>query len=344
MDNFARLSSQERQLYFEQSAAQLGLSAQIIEKDFWVCWSLKRLFSLEDFRGHLTFKGGTSLSKIYHIIERFSEDVDVAIERSILGFGGENEPEKGITGNEQQRRLDRLTEACQNSIKDRLLPQLRDAIDTSLGRETDWRLSLDSSDPDRQSILFQYPSAIKGDLSPYFPASVKIEMGARSDHFPVEEHTVTPYMWDALPQAFSNPSTTVRVLAVTRTFWEKATILHRLHHLPERVAIPPRMSRHYYDMFKMSQGDIWNEILGSLNLLDRVIEQTDFFFKRVWAKYDEARHGMLHLSPSDRIVGLLKQDYRDMRPMFFNEPPPFERILVHLSGLEKIINETKQQL
>ena len=86
MDDFAKLPSEERQTYFEQAAAQRGLTAQVIEKDFWVCWGLRRLFSLSEFRDHLTFKGGTSLSKVYQAIERFSEDVDVAIDRSFLGF------------------------------------------------------------------------------------------------------------------------------------------------------------------------------------------------------------------------------------------------------------------
>jgi hypothetical protein len=342
VDDFAKLPDQDRRIHFEQSAGRLNLSAQIIEKDFWVCWCLKRLFLLDEFRGHLTFKGGTSLSKVYKAIERFSEDVDVAIERSILGFAGDKEPEKGETGKEQQRRLDRLTEACQNTIADRLLPKLRKAINTSLGHETGWSLSLDSSDPDRQSIVFQYPSAIVGYLSPYFPSSVKIEMGARSDHFPVEERSVTPYMLDAFPNVLANPSTTVRVLTATRTFWEKATILHRLYHIPEHSAIPPRMSRHYYDVFMLSQDEIWKEILGSLKLLDRVVEQTDFFFKRAWAKYDEALHGKLHLSPPDRIVKVLKQDYQDMQPMFFSEPPDFDKILSRLPELEKLINEGKR--
>ena len=261
MDNFARLSSQERQLYFEQSAAQLGLSTQIIEKDFWVCWSLKRLFSCR-ISADLTFKGGTSLSKVYHAIERFSEDVDVAIERSYLGFGGENEPEKGKTGKEQQRRIDRLTKACQIAIADRLLRSCATQSIHHLAAKLIGAYRSIHRTRINSRYCFSIRPAIKGDLSPYFPASVNIEMGARSDHFPVEERTVTPYMSDAFPEAFANAATTIRVLAVTRTFWEKATILHRLHHLPERIAIPPRMSRHYYDVFKLSQGDIWNEILG----------------------------------------------------------------------------------
>jgi hypothetical protein len=139
-----------------------------------------------------------------------------------------------------------------------------------------------------------------------------------------------------------HPEARVRVLAAARTFWEKATILHRLHHLPEGHAIPPRISRHYYDVFKLSQSTIWKEVLDSAGLLDRVVEQTAVFFKRAWARYDEARRGMLRLSPPEWIGGQLKQDYRDMRPMFFREPPPFEDILAHLPELENRINESKR--
>jgi hypothetical protein len=165
MDEFARLPSKERRLYFEQAAAETGLSAQIIEKDFWVCWCLRRLFSLDEFRDHLTFKGGTTLSKVYRVIERFSEDVDIAIERVFLGFGGDNEPEKGKTGKEQQRRIVRLKEACQAAVADRLQPQLRERIMLALGGDAGWSLLLDPDDPDRQSLLFRYPPAVEGGSS-----------------------------------------------------------------------------------------------------------------------------------------------------------------------------------
>lgn len=342
MDEFARLPSEQRRLYFEQAAARLNLTAQVIEKDFWVCWSLRRLFSLAEFRDHLTFKGGTSLSKVYRVIERFSEDVDVSIERSFLGFGGENEPEKGASGKERQRRIDRLKEACQDAIRQRLGPQLREAISTAIGDSGRWSLERDPADRDNQTLLFQYPPAITGSLSPYFSASVKLEMGALSDHYPVENASVTPYLSDAISDALSENTTHLRVLEAKRTFWEKATILHRLHHLPEGARIAPRMSRHYYDVFRLSQSPVWSYVLDSLDLLDRVVVQTRVFFKRAWAKYDEARTGKLRLSPSERIKGPLKQDYGDMRPMFFSEPPRFEQILARLPELENRINESKR--
>lgn len=338
MDDFARLPSRERRVYFEQAAIRLGLSAQMVEKDFWVCWSLKWLFALDEFRDHLTFKGGTTLSKAYKIIERFSEDVDVAIERSFLGFGGENEPERGTSGNEQQRRIADLKTACQAAVADRLQPQLSDTFEKALGGDTDWKFSLDPDDPDRQSLLFHYPPAIRTNLSPYFATSVKIELGARSDHFPVEKRFITPYLADAIPKSLSNAPAEVRVLAAERTFWEKATILHMLHHAPETKKIPPRMSRHYYDVYRLAQSPVWQRAMAGIELLDRVAVHKSVFFKTAWAHYETARPGTLRLTPSDRIVDELRQDYLGMQPMFFGSPPVFQEILSALPKLEERIN------
>ena len=341
MDEFARRSSEERRLYFEQSGAKLGLSAQVIEKDFWVCWGLKRLFSLSEFRNHLTFKGGTTLSKVYRVIERFSEDIDVAIERDFLGFGGDSAPEKGTSGKEQKRRIDRLKEACQSAVEDRLKPQLGEAVRTALGNTSDWDLSLDPHDPDRQSLLFQYPRAVTGPMSPYFATSVKFELGARSDHFPVEDATVTPYVQEAFSDAFSDAKTHVRVLLAIRTFWEKVTILHMLHHQPESRKIGPRMSRHYYDVYQLAQTPVLEQALVATDLLQRVAFFKSVYFKAGWARYDEAQLGTLRLMPADHNIGPLKEDYTRMQPMFFRKPPSFAGILEALPELEIRINDSR---
>lgn len=338
MDEFAQLPSEERRLYFEQASVRLGLSAQVIEKDFWVCWTLRRLFSLDEFRGHLTFKGGTTLSKIYRVIERFSEDVDVAIERGFLGFGGDSEPEKGASGKEQQRRIDRLKEVRQSTVADRLQPQLDNAIAIGLGGGAGWSLTLDPDDPDRQSLLFQYPPAITGTLSPYFATSVKIELGARSDHFPTEDATVTPYVVEVFPDVLPEAEAHVRVLVAARTFWEKATILHMLHHQPEGRRLAPRMSRHYYDVYRMSRGPVLQQALDAMDLLERVAIFKGVYFKAAWANYEEARPGTLRLMPGQQIIAPLREDYARMESMFFGEPPPFKDILACLPELEQRIN------
>jgi hypothetical protein len=279
---------------------------------------------------------------VYRVIERFSEDVDVAIERDFLGFGGANEPERGNSGKEQQRRIARLKEACQAAVADRLQPQLRAAINAALGDYMGWSLSLDPDDPDQQSLLFQYPARITNSLSPYFAAAVKIELGARSDHFPIETATVTPYVSEVFPDAFREARAHVRTLTAARTFWEKATILHMLHHQPEGRKIGPRMSRHYYDVYQMSQGPVLKQALDATDLLERVAVFKGVYFKAAWAKYEEARPGTLRLTPGERIIGPLARDYAEMRPMFFSEPPPFEEILAYLPELERRINSSKR--
>ncbi len=339
MDDFARLPSDQRRPYFDEAAARLGMNAQLVEKDFWVCWSLNRLFALGEFQDHLTFKGGTSLSKVYRVIERFSEDIDVAIERAFLGFGGEDEPEAGRSKKEQDRRVGRLKTACQTAIHDRLGPQLRESIAAQLGTETGWTLMRDPADRDDQTLLFEYPPSITTGLSRYFAPSVKIELGARSDHFPVEHATVSPYLSGVLPGALPADTTRVRVLGAERTFWEKATILHMLRYQPEEKPLQSRMSRHYYDVFRLAQSAHFELALEKPELLDRVAKHKSVFFKVTWAHYDQAHRGTLRLMPAAHIVGKLKQDYDAMSPMFFGEAPAFQEILDLLPELEKRINQ-----
>ncbi len=93
MNSFAQLSEEERRVAFDETAAALNLPAVSVEKDFWVCWALSVLFGLEGIGEHLVFKGGTSLSKAYKLVERFSEDIDIVIDRETLGFGGQDSPE-----------------------------------------------------------------------------------------------------------------------------------------------------------------------------------------------------------------------------------------------------------
>ncbi|MBN2581006.1 MAG: nucleotidyl transferase AbiEii/AbiGii toxin family protein [Pirellulales bacterium] len=342
MDDFARLSSKERQRYFGEASERLDLTAQIIEKDFWVCWCLKRLFLLPEFQGHLTFKGGTSLSKVYHVIERFSEDVDVSIERAFLGFGGRNEPEAASSKKQQHHRIEALQQKCQEAIAEQLEPQLRQAIASALATDGGWSLEQDPHDPDGQTLLFQYPPAIASSLSPYFASSVKIELVARSDAFPVESASISPILCNAFSDALQEKHCVVRALAAERTFWEKATILHMLHHAPDEGKLKPGMSRHYYDVYEMAQSSVFERAMKSIDLLRRVAAHKSVFFKAAWANYDTARPGTLCLMPCDVIVQGLKTDYQAMREMFHSEPPPFDEILSSLLDLEHQINHAQQ--
>ena len=230
MDAFAILPEEERRAYFETAAGTLGLAPELVEKDFWVCWILKRLFALNDIGAHLTFKGGTSLAKVYKTIRRFSEDVDVSIERSYLGFGDKMEPEAGKSNKEKMKRIEELQQACQNIIIKIILPQLTRETGEILKATQKWSIDLDPDDPDKQTLLFQFPNALTTSMGAYSKPAVKIELGARSDHWPVEPANITPYVYDVISKSMARPATSLRVLSAERTFWEKATILHMLYH------------------------------------------------------------------------------------------------------------------
>ena len=338
MNRFASLPHKEKRAYFEVAAANLNIMPQLVEKDFWVCWILKILFSLPEVGEHLTFKGGTSLSKCYDVIKRFSEDIDISIERSFLSGSRAMEPDKEESNKENQKRLKELHLACKAKIDDVIFPVLKKSVASVLPDKKEWKLELDVEDEDGQTILFIFPHAMTSHAENYIRSSVRIELGARSDHWPVETATVVPYIAN-IAGDIAIEGASLRVLAAERTFWEKATILHMIYHYPAEKNVPPRMSRHYYDIYAMVDSPIYKRALDNMDLLKHVAEHKSLFFKANWAHYEIARQGTLRLLPRDDQMSQLKNDYRQMQQMFFEEPPSFERIIEKLKGIKEKIND-----
>jgi len=111
VNKVARMDARERAELFAETAARRNVADAIVEKDFWVCWVLKQLFSNKAFEGRLLFKGGTSLSKIFHAINRFSEDIDLAVDYVALGFTGDKDPRKeNISKSKRNAILDQMME------------------------------------------------------------------------------------------------------------------------------------------------------------------------------------------------------------------------------------------
>lgn len=339
MDAVLQLTSKQRANLFENAAMKTGMDAVILEKDFWVCWTLQELFRVPVIGEHLIFKGGTSLSKVFKIIERFSEDIDVSIDRSFLGFGGANEPEAGASNKEKQRRIEALKTACQQKIANELLPALRTAIKSKVHHDEKWSLRSDDDDPDQQTLLFDYPTSFAPDTTGYIRRAVKIEMGARADHWPSETKTVMPYVAEQFPQGFKEAGCAVKVLSVERTFWEKATILHAEFHRPVDKPMPERFSRHYCDFYELIHKGVSTSATARLDLLARVAEHKNLFFKSAWAKFGEAVKGTLRVAPPASRLKSLRDDYGRMQQMFFGEPPEFEKIIALLKQWESGFNE-----
>jgi hypothetical protein len=307
-----------------------------MEKDFWVCWTLKRMASRPELAKHITFKGGTSLSKAYGIIQRFSEDIDLTIRRTAPGLDGLASPfDPDISGKERGRRTDAIKAGAQAFVLDIARPTFDSVIEASLGHREGWSIELDHDDGEQQTLLFHYPLTIASAGSGYIKPRIKLEFGARGDPEPFQARVIRPYLADEFPDAFSDPIASIETLAAERTYWEKATILHALHH---NGKLRDGMSRHYYDLLMLDEAGITQSAIAQRDLLASVVRNKNLMFSDRSASYDTAVLSTLRLLPSDGMLERLRADYLAMADMFIVSPPKFEQLLERLSALEAHLN------
>ena len=307
-----------------------------------MCWVLKRLFSLPGDNPALIFKGGTSLSKVYGAIRRFSEDIDLSFDRRDLGYVDERDPLKAPSQKKAEALIKDLEEDVIRHIDTLFLPRLREAIHAQLRPEDGQRWTLDKDPRDKQGVLFTYPpsrsAGTYADLD-YVRPVVRLELGARSDHWPSERRRIRSYAAEDFQDQFTTPDCEVTVLAAERTFWEKATILHATYHQSDAKKLGERWSRHYYDLALLADTEYGKKALAQLNMLESVVKHKQTFFHAAWANYETARPGSLRLAPRNDQLGALKADYAKMAAMIFDEPPPrFDDLIARIELLEKQVN------
>lgn len=340
MNAFLQLPAERRRLAFQQVDEAMGLQAFSVEKDFWVCWTLRELFTLPGIGEHLTFKGGTSLSKAWRLIERFSEDIDLIVDKEALGFGGDAAPDKAPSKKQRKVRLEALMESCRQWVQETLQPALAARITGELGPDG-WKLEVDPDMADGQCLLFHYPSAFPVGSAGYVPPQVKIELGARSDDWPHVEKPIQPYVLEHFPAFDADGVFPVRVLAAERTFWEKACLLHEETFRPADKPRKLRMARHYYDLWCLLRAGVGEQALENTALFQRVAEHREIFFRYSWVDYSAHKPGTFRLVPPAHHLADWKADYQAMLgPMFFGETPSFDEILEVVSDFETTFNAT----
>jgi hypothetical protein len=339
LNNIARLDAAERAQVFAETADRRGLPDAIIEKDFWVCWMLKQLFSIEALSGRLLFKGGTSLSKVFHAINRFSEDIDLAVDYEALGFIGANDPRHdNISKSRRTTILAKMMSACRRYVGGEFLDLLTTRCLEVLGASEFVAWNLDVSEQDPNVVRFRYPTASTKSLS-YVAPQVLLELGTHAEFVPRDRFRIRSFVGEEFPRLIPEGDVDVVALLAKRTFWEKLTILHAEYHRPPNKPLPDRHSRHYYDAAMMAQCPIRTEALSDMELLDQVVKHKETFYPAAWARYDLATAGSLRLVPAkERLVALAK-DYRNMGVMIFGGPPRFATIVEVLAGLEEEINK-----
>ncbi len=339
MDKFARLSAEERAAYFRETASRMGIGAAlIVEKDFWVCWTLRQVFALKS-QPRIVFKGGTSLSKCYGAIQRFSEDIDLAFHREDLGAVGDRDPARAPSRKARERLIEKLASQCASLVAGSFRQGLLRRFEVVLGAEG-WGLKVDSSD--LQTLIFRYPRSLSDDEYgglAYVTPAVRLELGARSDQEPAENRVVRPYLVEEFPEAITTPDCPVRVLAAERTFWEKATLLHAEAHRSNAARAPAeRRSRHYYDLVMLWRCGVGKRAVACPELLAVVAEHKKVYFPSTVAHYETARPGSLRLVPEEVGLAALRRDYSQMDELLFGEPPTFDDLLDELRAIENEIN------
>lgn len=339
MERVLSFSADRRRVLCEEAGRVLGLSAGSVEKDFWVCWTLRTLFDLPQSGPHLTFKGGTSLSKGWKLIQRFSEDIDLVIDRDFLGFGGDQSPEGASSQKQRAKRIDDLKHASQRHVRDVLLPALRARVNERLSGSALAHIETDPDDADAQTLLFHYPGAVAE--SEYIRPIVKIELGARSDIDPNERPNILPYLAEAFPDEIGHSTFSVRTVAPERTFWEKVALLHEESFRASPEGPKARLARHYYDLWCLLLAGVGDRAGADEGLFDRVVSHRAVFFRKSREVQESLRRGGLRLVPASNRRAAWKRDYDAMREaMFFGDPPTFDEILTVVATFEQQFNTT----
>ena len=332
MRKIAKINENDRKALFHNTAAKMGMTDAIIEKDFWVCYMLDYLFHCSQWKENIAFKGGTSLSKAYGLIERFSEDIDLILDWRVLGYGID-EPWENRSNTKQDIFNKEANARAEVFLRDTFLPAIIADLTDELGENV--KCYIDADDP--QTVKITYPNSFS-DAS--ILQEIRLEIGALAAWTPVKNATITPYAAEQYERLFEEPATEVLTVLPERTFWEKVTILHREAFRPENRPFPARYSRHYYDLYKMMQTPVKDNALSDNELLERVVKFKDKFYRCPWARYDLAKRGTMKLLPPTFNIGKLRSDYEHMQNMIFGNKPSFDEIMNAMAELEKAINFT----
>ncbi|HCG50001.1 MAG TPA: hypothetical protein DE060_12455 [Lentisphaeria bacterium] len=323
MNDLKTVDRAERKAIFIKAAFDIGIRPDMVEKDYWVSWTLNQLFADKKLGSIFLFKGGTSLSKAFHIIKRFSEDIDLLLD---LGEVAENNEsfEKKRSKNATNTFKSKIRKNTEIYIAECLQPR----IEKIVGQYCTTEIPEDSP----CDIYINYPGVFESDS--YIRSYIKLEIGAFAQGTPFIPAHIRSYVSEKLPQLPESPVDIPTVSAV-RTFWEKLTIIHYLNFLPEDRPTPPRHSRHFYDIFMMGKSPYKQNAIAHKDLLEKIIEFDRQFYPKHGVDYEIMCFRNLSLVPCPRLSRLLASDYEQMDEMIFGERPTWQEIIDYLAGLEK---------
>ena len=317
-----------------QAANKTGLPVQAVEKDLWVTVVLQMVFTLP-VANHLVFKGGTSLSKVWKVIRRFSEDIDLAIDPSIWGF----------EGNLTKKQIKRLRKASSIFVRDELSHLLQEAVSETgmekwLQVEADPDGEGDGTYPEPRVIHIRYKSIFDEDL-PYLHSEVKLEVGARSLLEPTAKAAVTSVIEDVLPISTTIKQVMIPTALAEKTFLEKAFLLHELFS-SQSSREANRKSRHLYDLAQMMNSDIAARAIADDDLWNTIHHHRELFTSMSGVDYTPDIRKRIRLLPPDDVIDDWRKDYKDMQSsMIYGEKSTFTELMEKMRELENLFHNTK---
>lgn len=326
--SFHNLPEIEKINIIQQVSNIQGLAPFAVEKDWWVVQTLAVIFKMQ-VGEHLVFKGGTSLSKAWNLIDRFSEDVDLAIDRKFLGFEGRL----------SKKQITVLRKSANNYISEIFYIELQAEFIKKGFLGLRWEIiKTIESDQDPIIINLYYPHSI--DMPGYILPRVQIEIGCRSLREPFSKQKITSLITAQFPDAvFSEGLCSIPTVNPERTFLEKIFLLHEEFNKPRGKIRFERLSRHLYDVCQLSRTDFAGTALHNKELYETIVQHRLKFTKIGNVDYNLHQPQTINIIPSDSIIEYWKADYETMQEqMIYGDSPSFETIILELLELQNKIN------
>ena len=328
MNNYWNLGDNPKRIVLEQTATKVGLPVESVEKDLWVTAVLECVFSLP-YADKFVFKGGTSLSKVWNHIERFSEDIDLAIDRSQFGFEGD------LT----IRQIKKLRKKSSLFVKEQVATDLKKTLESSgLAKwcevESEEDGEGDETYPEPRKIFVRYIPLIPITVG-YVKPVVMLEIGSRSLLEPFEYKSVDSLICRTTKIETSTRAVNIPTAVPEKTFLEKAFLLHELFSTDAGARVD-RKSRHLYDLERMMDCDFAKSAITNDDLWNTIHHHRDVFTHMKNVDYTLDIRDRIILLPPANICAAWKTDYEAMRnTMIYGESLPFEKLLARMEELQK---------
>lgn len=327
--NFFKFPKAEKSRIFSEIQKQISLPPAAIEKDWWVVQTLKIVFQMKA-APYLVFKGGTSLSKAWGIIERFSEDIDLALSRDFLGF----------SGNISRTQVGKLRDASFKYISEAFLPELRQVFNQNGYEDVKMDLiEVKSPDQDPVKIAIRYPSVTH--QSKYINPQVILEIGSRAMREPFTHRQFCSFVGEIFAgQPFADPKINIPCVNPERTYLEKLFLLHEeFQRLDEKIRVK-RLSRHLYDIHHIANTSYAEKAMSDKELYKNIVKHRERFSRLGGIDYRTHFPPQLNPIPPDEILAKWEDDYKTMQSeMIYGESMPFDQLIDEIRKIVKHINQ-----